>query len=56
MSLPPISSQRLDVVERMLAVHLLRGVAIETFFPPGIVSDRRSDLLSVRGVDNDRAT
>ena len=45
--------QRFDIVERMLAVTVVRGIAVEPLSPPGIGHHRRGELRPVGGVDNE---
>ena len=45
--------QRFDIIERMLAVAVVRGIAVEPFGPPGIGHHRRSEFRPVGGIDDE---
>ena len=45
--------QRFDIIERMLAVAVVRGIAVEPLGPPGIGHHRRSEFRPVGGIDDE---
>ena len=53
-SLPDGLFKGLGIIQRMLAVTLAAGIAIQPLFPARIMADRRSDLTAVFAVDDQR--
>ena len=45
--------QRFDIIERMLAIAVVRGIAVEPLGPPGIGHHRRSEFRPVGGIDDE---
>ena len=45
--------QRFDVIERMLAVTVVRGIAVKPFGPSGIGHHSRGEFRPVGGIDNE---
>ena len=45
--------QLFDIVKRMLAVTVVRGIAVEPLGPPGVSYHRRGEFRPVSGVDDE---